>query len=302
MPPPGAWVATPLAEPSLRLQAASAAEIAERWSGPDAIGWEGTIDGAPFVVERGRRETTASCMASSPTSEARPPRGPARSTTSRPTPARCGARPRTRPSSRGGGWCSTRCCSRLRCCGATRRCTPAPIATPDGALAIAATTGGGKSTLLCELLSDGWALMTDDVLVLESRGEGAPLAHPGAAADDRAGGHLPAAGGADRVRRRGALGRRARAAGRDPAERAGRVEPRPGPGHVAAPSRDPLAVLIGSLLRFPRVPERERTRFEMAGAIAAHVPIWELSADPSVTPGTLAGLLRAELIGTPGTP
>ncbi len=59
-------------------------------------------------------------------------------------------------------------------------------------------------------------------------------------------------------------------------------------------------MLIGSLLRFPRVPERERTRFEMAGAIASHVPIWELSADPSVTPGTLADLLRAELIGAPG--
>ena len=58
--------------------------------------------------------------------------------------------------------------------------------------------------------------------------------------------------------------------------------------------RDPLAVLIGSLLRFPRTPERERARFEMAGTIAAHVPIWELSAEPSVPPGALAGLLRAD--------
>ncbi len=53
------------------------------------------------------------------------------------------------------------------------------LATPSGAVAIAAATGAGKSTLLCELLSGGLTLMTDDVLALEPRGEDAPLAHPG---------------------------------------------------------------------------------------------------------------------------
>jgi hypothetical protein len=57
----------------------------------------------------------------------------------------------------------------------------------------------------------------------------------------------------------------------------------------------PLTALVGSLMRFPRTRERERTRFEMAGAIAAHVPIWQLDADPGVGVETLADLLLAEL-------
>jgi hypothetical protein len=55
----------------------------------------------------------------------------------------------------------------------------------------------------------------------------------------------------------------------------------------------PLTAVLGSLLRFPR--ERERGRFEMAGAIAAHAPIWTLDADPGVEPEALANLLQAEL-------
>ena len=54
------------------------------------------------------------------------------------------------------------------------------IATPDGVIAITAASGGGKSTMLTELLGRGLALMTDDVLALESRTDAPPLAHPGA--------------------------------------------------------------------------------------------------------------------------
>ena len=54
------------------------------------------------------------------------------------------------------------------------------IATPDGVIAITAASGGGKSTLLSELLQRGLALMADDVLVLASRGTDPPLAHPAA--------------------------------------------------------------------------------------------------------------------------
>ncbi len=50
-----------------------------------------------------------------------------------------------------------------------------------GAIAITASTGGGKSTLLAELLGRGLPLLADDVVVLESRGTaGPPLAHPAA--------------------------------------------------------------------------------------------------------------------------
>ena len=57
----------------------------------------------------------------------------------------------------------------------------------------------------------------------------------------------------------------------------------------------PLAVLLASLLGFPRTPERERTRFELAAEIAARVPIRELAADPGVDPATLADRLLAGL-------
>jgi hypothetical protein len=54
------------------------------------------------------------------------------------------------------------------------------VATPDGVIAITSAAGGGKSTLLAALLQRGLALMADDVLVLESRGTEATLAHPAA--------------------------------------------------------------------------------------------------------------------------
>ena len=60
--------------------------------------------------------------------------------------------------------------------------------------------------------------------------------------------------------------------------------------------QNPLAVLMGSLLRFPRSAERELARFEIAGSIASHVPIWELTADPKVDPGSLATLVRGMLV------
>ena len=302
MSPPGAWVPAPLAEPSLHLQAATSAEIAECWSGLDAIGWEGTIDGAPFVVERGRAGDHRFVHGELPDQRGTPAVG-------------------------------TRAIHHLSADAGMLRCAPADtaeeswwrvmldsvlftvallrgyealhagaIATPGAAIAIAATTGGGKSTLLSELLSDGWALMTDDVLVLESRGEGAPLAHPGAPlmTVPASTSPLPGAPIASVGEERWVAVR----AHREAIPLGALVVLNRGSGLATSlhPARDPLAVLIGSLLRFPRVPERERTRFEMAGVIAAHVPIWELSADPSVSPSTLAGMLRAELIGTPGAP
>ncbi len=298
MPPPGAWVATSLVEPSLRLQAAATAEIAEHWSGPDAIGWEGTIDGTRFVVERGRA-------------------GDHRFVHGEP------------PNQLGAPTVGTRAIHHLSSDAATLRCAPADpddeswwrvvldsvlftvallrgyealhagaLATPDGALAITAATGGGKSTLLCELLRGGMALMTDDVLVLESRGEDSPLAHPGPPLMTVPAGIAPLPGGpiASIDKERWI----AVPVQPDAIPLSALVVLNRGPGLATSlqPAADPLAVLIGSLLRFPRLPERERRRFEMAGAIASHVPIWELCADSRVTPGALADLLRAKLVGS----
>jgi hypothetical protein len=301
--PPGAWSPRPLAEPRLELHAATPAAIAELWSGAEAIGWEGTIDGAPFVVERGRA------------GDHRFVHGVPPDDAGTPTPA-------------------TRAVHHLGADAGVLSCAPSDpgdllwwrelldstlfsvallrgyealhagaIATPHGALAITAASGGGKSTLLSELLARGAALLADDVLVLESRGGAqAPRAHPAPPLMT-----LPAA---RLARLRSALAPApptiaALAAERwiampvhaEPLPLAGVVTLNRAPGLATALHRDeqPLAALVGSLLRFPRSSPRERSRFEMAGAIAAHATVWRLDADPCVGPETLAELLLAEL-------
>jgi len=57
-----------------------------------------------------------------------------------------------------------------------------------------------------------------------------------------------------------------------------------------------LGPLLDSLLRFPRLPERERARFELASTIASSVELWRLSANLDTPPSVLADtLLAAEL-------
>ena len=191
------------------------------------------------------------------------------------------------------------------------------VATPNGVIAITAASGGGKSTLLTELLRHGLTLMADDVLVLEpSDTDAPPLAHPAPPLMT-----VPAARLSMLSEASSATETNSTEAG--PPETISNLdgehwiavpvhpEPLPlvalvvlnrSPGLATSLHRagKPLAALIGSLLRFPRTRERERARFEVAGTIAAHVPVWELSADPSVDPDTLAGLLLAELVQPQG--
>ncbi len=307
MPLPGAWEdaseQSPPTEPILRMRSATPQAIAERWSGMETVGWEGVIDGSRFVVERGlagdhrfvhverglagdhrfvhaersvhHLSADASLLLCGPDEQGEPLRWRVILDSVLFTVAL------------------------LRGYEALHA---GAVATEGGAIAITAGTGGGKSTLLVELLRGGGSLLADDVVVLESRGEVPPLAHPGAplmtvpASTSPLPGDLIAPVGEERWI--------AVAAHQEaiPLRELVVLNRAPGLATSLHPARDPLAVLIGSLLRFPRTPERERTRFEMAGAIAAHVPIWELSADPSVTPGTLAGMLRGLSFGPGASP
>jgi hypothetical protein len=308
---PGAWVQRAAAEPTLRLRSVAPRTIAESWSGLDAIGWEGTIDGARFVVECGQAGDHRFVHGAHPDRSGTPSAG-------------------------------TRAVHHLSADASVLQCAPADpagqswwrvvldsvlftvallrgyealhagaIATPEGAIAITAATGGGKSTLLSELLAHGLTLMADDVLVLEPPGADAPpLAHPAPPLMT-----VPAT-------RLARLGETSFATDAGPMQEGPPeticalgderwipvpVHPEPlplkalvvlnrSPGLATGLHRagSPLAVLMASLLRFPRTRERERARFEVAGAIAAHVPIWQLDADPSVDPDTLAALLLAE--------
>ena len=308
---PGAWAQRTLAEPILRLRSASSAEIAERWSGRDALGWEGTIDGAPFVVERGRVgdhrflhgapsvEARAVAHDGSPPNRGAPPGAHAvHHLSADAAELLCGPDPKGEPLR----WRVT--LDSVLFSAALLRGYEAlhagAVATARGAIAITAGAGGGKSTLLVELLRAGCPLLCDDVVVLEPRGEDSPLAHPGPPLMTVPAGTSPLPGamiasvGEERWVAVPAHPRATPLAALVVLNRAAGL---PTSLHRV---RDPLVVLIGSLLRFPRLPERERARFEVAGAIASHMPIWELCADSSVTPSTLAGLLQAELIDPPG--
>jgi hypothetical protein len=316
--PPGAWEARPLSEPILRLRSATAQAVAESWSGLEEIGWEGVIDGAPFVVERGRAGDHRFVH---------------------------GAHPDQRQSgTRADGSDGTRAVHHLSPDASLLQCAPSDsaeqswwrvvldsvlftvallqgyealhagaLATSDGVIAITATTGGGKSTLLSELLRHGLTLMADDVLVLEpSDTDAPPLVHPAPPLMTIPAARLPMLRQASSATETGSM----RAGPPETISSLGEerwiavpVHPVPlplaalvvlnrGPGLATGLHRAErlLPALMDSLLRFPRTRARERARFELAGAIAAHVPIWELDADPSVAPDTLAGLLLAELV------
>jgi hypothetical protein len=321
--PPGAWRAQPLDKPILHLRAATAQTIAESWSGLDSIGWEGTIDGAPFVVERGRAGDHRFVHGDDPdrgqsneTSEHSEATRAVHHLSSDASLLQCAPSDPVEPS-----WWRVVLDSALFTVALLQgyeALHAGAVAMPDGAIAIAATTGGGKSTLLTELLRRGLPLMADDVLALSpSSADAPPLAHPAPPLMTVPAVRLPTLNEA----------RFATATGstetgppeticslEDERWIAVPVHPEPlplaalvvlnrSPGLTTGLHRasKPLATLMDSLLRFPRVQARERTRFELAGAIAAHVPIWRLEADPSVDPGTLASLLLAELVDSPRT-
>ena len=298
----------------LCMYAATAGGIGESWSGLEAIGWEGTIDGAPFVVERGW------------TGDYRFVHGVD-----------------------GGRGEEIRAIHHLSADLRVLRCAPAEpaepawwrvvldsvlftvallhgyealhagaVATPEGVIAVAARSGGGKSTLVSELLRQGLTLMADDVLVLEPTGADiAPLAHPAPPLMT-----VPA----ERLHR--LSGGRMVAGANGPASPpeticalgeecwiASPVHPRPLPLTALVVlnrvprcttcmrrAERPLSALMDSLLRFPQTRDRERARFELAGAIAARVPVWELDADSGVEPGALAEVLLRELLAPDRTP
>lgn len=287
--------------------------IAESWSGFDAIGWEGTIDGAPFVVERGVEGDHRFVHGADPDRDPTPDGDSTRSQEPHATRAvhhlsadasvlQCAP---SNPAEQ--SWWRVVLDSALFTVALLRgyeALHAGAVATPDGAIAITATTGGGKSTLLTELLRHGSKLVADDVLVLEPQDTAPPVAHPAPPLMTVPAARVP-------ILRAGASsGGSLETICSLEQERwiAVPVYSRPlplavlvvlnrRPGLTTRLHRagEPLATLLGSLLRFPRTRDRERTRFELACAIALHVPVWRLDADPSVAPDALAGLLLAEL-------
>jgi hypothetical protein len=309
--PPGAWEARPIREPSLQIRSSVTAQaIEDSWSGLQAIGWDGVIDGAPFVVERGLEGDHRFVHGAQPNQNGTPLDGSG-------TPSN-----------------TTRAVHHLSPDASVLQCAPSDpadpswwrvvldsvlftvallqgyealhagaLATPDGAIAITAASGGGKSTLLTELLGRGLELMADDVLVLESRGTQPPLAHPAAPLMTIPATRIFTLGQTSPPETISSL--------EDERWIAVPVHPEPLPlkalvvldrrpglrlsglNTILEKIEDPLAPLMGSLMYFPRSPERQRTRFELASVLASKTALWRLTADLDTPPDVLADTLLA---------
>jgi hypothetical protein len=303
-PPPGAWDLQPASEPGLQLQIVAPRAIDEHWSGLEQLGWEARIDGARFAVERGHDgdhrfvhgERAAHHLSADAAILRCAPRDP-----------------------EGLSWWRVVLDSVLFSVALLtgyEALHAGAVVTPAGAVAILAGAGGGKSTLVVELIRRGLPLLTDDVVVLQTQGDSAPLAHPGPPLMTVPA-ELEHSFRGPREHDRAPLDRLGSVIASVGDERWAAIAVHPSPLPLAAlvlldrrpglPSslhrvRDPLAPLIGSLLRFPRLAERERARFELAGAIAGHVPIWRLGADSQVSARELGDRLVAQLPALHGIP
>jgi hypothetical protein len=301
--PPGAWQPQAFREPSLQILPATAEEIQDNWSGLEAVGWEAVIDGAPFVVERGIDGDHRFVHGAQPDPSGIP------STRTRAihhlcadaSVLRCAPSDAADPS-----WWRVVLDSVLFTVALLQgyeALHASALAMPDGVIAITAATAGGKSTLLAELLGRGSALMADDVLVLEPRGTEPPLAQPAPPLMTVPAARLPALSVAQRTEticsiedehwiavpvHPGALPLRALV-----------VLDRQPDSHEPASQvslqriERPLAPLLDSLMSFPRVPERQRARFELASVLASTIGLWRLSAGLDTPPEVLADTLLA---------
>jgi hypothetical protein len=301
--PPGAWRPRAFREPSLRIVPATAETIQDSWSGLEAIGWEAMIDGAPFVVERGIDGDHRFVHGAQPDPSGVP------STRTRAihhlcadaSVLRCAPSEPADPS-----WWRVVLDSVLFTVALLRgyeALHAGALAMPDGVIAITAATGGGKSTLLAELLGRGSALMADDVLVLEARGAEPPLAQPAAPLMTVPAASLPALGFVQHAETICSIEDEHWIAvpvhpGALPLQALVVLDRRPeyrdaGPYLSLERIERPLAPLLDSLMSFPSLPDRQRARFELASALASTVGLWRLRASLDTPPEVLADTLLA---------
>ena len=168
------------------------------------------------------------------------------------------------------------------------------VAFDDGAIAITAGMGGGKTSLVAELLVRGASLVADDIVAVHSGGD-APLAHPGPPvmnlARDRPFGPPPEALGT------------VVADIRDEAwvvAREGAADPQPLRTVVLLDRGDHPAVelervtspvpLLAHVLHSGRA--REAARFAMASSVVRHAEVVALRAPSDLTPAALADAFR----------
>jgi hypothetical protein len=166
----------------------------------------------------------------------------------------------------------------------------AAVELPEGVVAIAASTGGGKSTLCAELIRQGARLFADDMVFL-SRGPDGIAAHPGPPLMN-----LPVDApplGAPLARFGDELWVSVPDAARDPAPLRAVVllDRRRSRLGAAIEPMDSTVELLAMALDSGAPAARRRSRFELLGELARSTLLVRLSAGIEEQPGALATLV-----------
>jgi hypothetical protein len=167
----------------------------------------------------------------------------------------------------------------------------AAVAGPTGTVAFIAHTGGGKSTLVAELMRRGLPLVCDDVLALSRDASGAIIAHPAPPVMN-----LPHAAPPLPARRLATFGEEdwvaVEQAAAEPAPLAAvcMLDRRPGLDAAIRPAEASALDLLAHGLRTGRAAARMQARFELLADLAEQAPGFVLEADPRTPPGRLADL------------
>jgi hypothetical protein len=178
----------------------------------------------------------------------------------------------------------------------------AAVEGPAGVVAIAAGSGGGKSSVALELLRRGADLFCDDILALAPTPRGGVLAHPGPALMNLPVDRAPDDSGAFRELAR--FGDESwivlptGAATPRPVTAICLLERSPGATTELRPIEATGLHLLPHSLGFDHLDDRPRARFELFSTLAA-APILSLTADPDASPAVLADMLEPLLAPTP---
>jgi hypothetical protein len=181
------------------------------------------------------------------------------------------------------------------------------VESPWGAIAIAAPSGMGKTTLALELMRRGWPLLSDDVVAMTNTRDGV-LAFPGTPhlnvahrlpdgiEPEQIGTTLSILGG-ERWIAAEAIAHTA-----SPLNAVCLLERASGLAlDVELMPRNPLP-LAPYMLGLPEDLERERRRFELYADLTASVPLLHVSCDLSDHPADVADLIEQALAGSVAEP
>jgi hypothetical protein len=168
------------------------------------------------------------------------------------------------------------------------------VQTPAGVVAVAARSGGGKTSLAAELLRRGATLFSDDILAVAEDSRGA-VVHPGPPLLNLPNAFPVASLAGARVLAE--LGDERWVAVQRPPPRPGPLaavvllEREPGAELRCEPLAATTIALLPYAVGFPHLADRARRRFELLGAAASAARVLRLGADPAVPVATLANLL-----------